>query len=275
MLMKKAIWFTLAVAFALLPAIAQAQEAKDLLGISLGDGSIYEKSLKALTILLVLAILLENALAVIFNWRLYLTYFVNKGVRTLVMIAVSWAIVWTFHLDVLSALIDAYNNSPTPTAGADGRWFVTQFLTALIIAGGSSGVYSLMKALGYRKDVPEDVIAPKPPKDRGWVSVRTTRVQAVGAIFVKVKEVATPPKDVPSPIAGVVGGRRMPLGDVFFRNPNHFPQSGGYPLVANKLYEVTVEGKDVNGDNLIRPEKAEDRLMTLAPGAIVDLEVTI
>src|SRR5689334_10304627 len=38
----------------------------------LPGGQIYEKSLAALTMLFVLAVLLENAFAVIFNWRVFL-----------------------------------------------------------------------------------------------------------------------------------------------------------------------------------------------------------
>lgn len=234
---------------------------------ALGNNEIYSKSLAALTMLLVLAILLENALAVIFNWRLFLTYFSAKGTRTLIMIAAAWLLVAGLHIDIIASLMDVY----LETAVRSG--VETQFLTALILAGGSSGVYSIMKVLGYRQDVPQDVIAPKPPPTKAWLAVRTRRVNARGPILVKVKEVTPLPKDVPSPIAGVVGGGRVPLGDIFFRNPNRFPQSGGYTLDANKLYEVTVEGEDGNGQPIVKPDG--NRLYVFAPGAIVDLEVNI
>jgi len=266
-LMKKVVWLAATAALAMFPTIVAAQE-KGLLG-AIGDGNVYEPSLKALTILLVLAILLENALAVIFNWRLFLIYFSRKGVRTLVMVAVSWVIVAMSNLDVVAELIRAYTGETPPSPDPSGRWFVTQLLTALILSGGSAGVYSVMKSLGYRKDVPDEVITPKPAWTKGWISVRTTAVEAKGPILVKVQEVT--PATPPAPIAGIVGGRRTPLKDIFFRNPNYFPQSEGYPLDVGKAYEITLESVDANGNLIAKP--AANNPIALAPGAIVDLYV--
>lgn len=66
---------------------ADAEAAKS--EVALGKNALYEKSLAALTMLLVLAVLLENAFSVIFNWRVFLTYFSLRGVKTIVMVTVS------------------------------------------------------------------------------------------------------------------------------------------------------------------------------------------
>ncbi|NJO37350.1 MAG: hypothetical protein HC871_06670, partial [Rhizobiales bacterium] len=134
--------------------LAWAQDANPL---ALGDEAIYGKSLAALTILLVLAILIENALAVIFNWRVFLTYFSLRGIRTPIMIAVAFVVARLFEIDLVAALMAAYG-SPNADSGP-----VSMFLTALILGGGSSSVNNIMVALGLRERARADAIAPKAP----------------------------------------------------------------------------------------------------------------
>jgi hypothetical protein len=61
-----------------------------------------------MTILLVIAVILENAFAVMFNWRVFLAYFSVPSVKTIIMIVVSWLIVNKFDIDVMASLIAAY-----------------------------------------------------------------------------------------------------------------------------------------------------------------------
>ena len=46
-----------------------------------------------------MAVLLENAFSIIFNWRVFLTYFSLRGMKTLVMIIVSFIVVAVFNID--------------------------------------------------------------------------------------------------------------------------------------------------------------------------------
>jgi hypothetical protein len=55
------------------------------------DDSIYGKSGAALTMLFVIAVLLESAFAVIFEWRVFLAYFSVRGIKPIIMIAASLA----------------------------------------------------------------------------------------------------------------------------------------------------------------------------------------
>ena len=92
---------------AAVPALAEGQPPAAA-WVTLGDSEFYNTSLRALVILFVLAILIKSALAVIFNWRLYLALFHDRGVKTPIMIAVSAVVVWTFNIDVVHTLLAKY-----------------------------------------------------------------------------------------------------------------------------------------------------------------------
>src|SRR5262245_59081345 len=274
----------------MLVSLAPAALAQSDLALSnalaLGNSEIYARSLAALTMLFVIAVLLESAFATIFNWRVFLTYFSLRGVRTLIMVAISLVVVNIFDVDILANIIAAYKLTPNPDAGASALAFerevaatsgpVSLFVTALILAGGSAGVNNVLSALGYRNERREEEIFPKPPKDKAWIAVRVTRVDSVGQILVKVAE-RTPgetgvPADIPAPIAGTVYARRPSLRELLLRNTNRFPQNGGYTVTQHKIYSISVEGKDKDG-TMIR--KLDDQFFVFAPGAIVDLDVTL
>src|SRR6516225_10013948 len=56
--------------------------------------TVYSTSLSVLTMLFVVALLLESAFSTIFNWRVFLTYFSTRGVKTIIMIVISLIIVY-------------------------------------------------------------------------------------------------------------------------------------------------------------------------------------
>jgi hypothetical protein len=161
----------LANAVLLLVAAAAVAAAPDN-PLTLGDQAIYEKSLAALTMLFVIAILLENAFAIIFNWRVFLAYFSSRGVKTIVMIVGSLIVVNVFDVDIVASLISAYKAAAEPSGP------VSKFITALILAGGSTGVYNRMYALGYRSERREAELNAKPHwTRRGWQSGSTAGMQ--------------------------------------------------------------------------------------------------
>jgi hypothetical protein len=258
------------VAFTAFPAMAQTAASNP---IALTD-DIYAKSLSALTILLVTAVLLESAFATIFNWRVFLTYFSLRGVKTIVMVIISLLVVKLFNLDVLASLIAAYK---TPKGALESvaveSGAVSQFVTALILAGGSNGVYNLLSALGYRSNREEEV-APKPREDEAWVAIRVKRQNAVGEVQVSIQPAAPLAAGTPAPsaIAGTIGFKRPSLLELLLRNTNRFPQNGGYVVKPNLPYSIFVEGKDANG-TLIKG--LDQKLYVFSPRAVVDFEVTL
>ncbi len=241
--------------------------------IALTD-EIYAKSLSALTILLVTAVLLESAFATIFNWRVFLTYFSLRGVKTIIMVVISLLVVKLFNLDVLASLIAAYK---TPVGAVESvpvvSGAVSQFVTALVLAGGSNGVYNLLSALGYRSNREEEV-APKPRDDEAWVAIRAKRENAVGEIQVSIQPAGplAAGTTVPPAIAGTIGFKRPGLLELLLRNVNRFPQNGGYVVKPNVPYMIVVEGKDASGASIRR---MEEKLYVLSPRAVVDFEVTL
>lgn len=239
---------------------------------------VYSASAKSLTILFVTAVVLESAFAVIFNWRVFLAYFDTKGVKTIVMIAVSLLVVWIFNLDVVATLIAAYT---LPATGGDQATLAAEvaknsgpisiLITAFVLAGGSSGIHNIMYALGFRSSRDTD-ITPKPPRDEAWVSIRVRRLNAAAPVQVAVSKVdATPDGVVPPALAGTIRFRRPTLAELLFRNVDRFPQNGGYVVEPNQIYRIEVEASDGNGKLLDR----FDRYYKFAPRAIVDFDVQI
>ena len=236
----------------------------------INNNQLYSASMAALTMLFVVAVLLENAFAVIFNWRVFLTYFSLRGVKTIIMVGASLLIVWQFRIDVMANLIAVYQSSSSaPTKPASNAF--TLFITALILAGGSAGINRIMVALGFRGDRQEE-IAPKPPTNKAWISVRISRKQAASQVFVKVREISPADANSPSPIAGEVAFKRPPLAGLLFPDVNRFPENGGYTVLPNVVYAISVESKDNEGNDLIALNAQN---YVFAPGAIVDFFVIL
>jgi hypothetical protein len=254
------------------PATDKAAAARNPL--SLDNDQIYSKSLAALTMLFVIAVLLENAFSVIFNWRVFLAYFSVRGVKTIIMIAISLLIVNAFGIDVMASLIAAYKSPPKglPVDPASISGPASLFVTALILAGGSAGVNKIMTALGFRNDRREEDVAPRPPSNKAWVAVRVNRQEATTEVFVKIREVGPAGVNDPAPIAGVVGLKRARLAGLLFRDVNRFPENGGYTITPNVVYAITVETKNAQGNPLTA---LQGQTYVFAPGAIVDFEVTL
>ncbi len=258
-------WALVIIALLAGSTLAQDQNANPL---ALGSNAIYNESLKALTVLFVTAVLLESAFSIIFNWRVFLAYFSSRGVKTIIMVAVSLLIVNIFDLDILGDLIRAY----TGTTAAPEMQPVSAFVTALMLAGGSAGVYNVLVALGYRQNR-EEVVAPKPSQDEAWIAIRVKKQNAVGEVRVLVEPVnPVPAGPNPPAIAGTIGFRRPRLFELLVRNTNRFPQSGGYVVHPNVPYLIEVEGADANGTPL---KRLGGRSYVFAPRAIVDFDVTM
>jgi hypothetical protein len=266
------IWGLAVFAFILLAAGAASPAAAQAVTFppnSLNDEAIYKASISALTQLLVMAVLLESAFALIFSWRVFRTYFSLNGTRTVVMVAVSIATVWTFpYLDLVARLMAAFQGQ------AQSSIWVSQLITALILAGGSSGVNNVMRALGYRSAAADEAPKQVAPRGKAWIAVHVRRDKAVGPVLITVRRTddrATDPR-APAPIAGSIGFDRPGILELLLQNPNRFPRSGGYELLADQIYEIGISARGPEGE-IADPLKGQK--FAFADGAIVDLRYTI
>ncbi|MDW9593540.1 hypothetical protein GOA63_15130 [Sinorhizobium meliloti] len=271
--------FTLSPVLAMLSTTALAQAEQRPIGLS---DAVYSTSLSALTVLFVTAVILESAFSVIFNWRVFLSYFSASGVKTVVMVVVSLLVVYIFNLDVVASLVAAYKMPTGTGTSVDASAFAanveqisgptSSIITAMVLAGGSAGVNNLLNALGFRSNR-ETRTEPAPPEDEAWVAVKVKRVNAVGLVHVSVSKVSLPSGEVPPPaIAGSVSSSRPWIGDLLLRSVDRFPQNGGYVVKPNEVYRILVQGTDAEGRELTR---LGNRYFVFAPRAIVDFQVEI
>jgi hypothetical protein len=222
----------------------------------------YEQGFKALFLIFVLAVILESGLAVLFNWRPFVEKFNARAVRPLVSFVAAYIIVFMFDLDILTTMVNAINASQVDASQVPGR-----LLTALVIAGGSAGVNSLMVALGFRQvRTPENAV-PKPVIDEGWISVSINRKKAVGPVTVSIGEQA----DGHTPVVTLIKETSRPKS-FFFHNPGRFPGSGGYSVKAGSVVTVVVTAAANSADKTITTTWGPNRI---AQRAIIDLEFDV
>ena len=96
-----------------------------------------------LLIFLVMSVVFEVALTPVFNWRVFLARFEGKGVKTPTVIILAFFVFWRYDLDIVRDLLVALGYEAELSFGG-------QFLTALLIAGGSDGVLRVFTRLGIR-----------------------------------------------------------------------------------------------------------------------------
>jgi len=92
---------------------------------------------------LVLSVVFEAAMTPIFNWRFFLKHFEGKGVKTPLVVGLAFLIFWSYDLDIIRDLLKIWDESIKISLGG-------QFITALLIAGGSDGVFRIFTKLGIR-----------------------------------------------------------------------------------------------------------------------------
>lgn len=101
-----------------------------------------------LFLVLALSLVFESAMSVLFDWRLFIRYFEGRGVKTPLIIAVAFLVFLNYNLDIVAELLRGF---PSIRAqNIDGPTLPGQLLTALLIAGGSGGVFRIFARLGIR-----------------------------------------------------------------------------------------------------------------------------
>ena len=110
------------------------------------DSSHYENVLGALIMLVILSLILERALAVVFEWSVWREWLVAKKLRAPIALGVAYVICIWADFDVLSVLFAKEN-------GYSGDFSLGPLITAAVIAGGSKGAILLFQGvLGFGRD---------------------------------------------------------------------------------------------------------------------------
>jgi hypothetical protein len=226
----------------------------------------YPEAFKALFLLLVLAIVLEMALAILFNWRPFVETFNSRAVKPVVSLAFATALVYMFQIDLVTSLARLISPN-VPALDDTGR-----ILTAMVIAGGSAGVNNLMVGLGFRQQRTPETVTPKPPADKGWISVGIVRTDTIkGPVTVAIGKADATTGKVPV----VASLERSASGRVyryFFRDRGRFPGSGGYAVAKGD--EITVKANAAKAEGSGTVEKTWGPHV-IADGAIIDLTLTM
>ena len=235
------------------------------------SGEALSASFKVLLSALVLAVLLESAFALLFNWRVYKIYLSGQAWRSIIMFAGAMLVVQAFKFDLIASLLEAYNPGAKVREGVDG----TSVLTAMILAGGSSSINSLFLGLGLRSPQEPEVKIAKADPD-AWISVR---VKGSTQAEVSVTEVIPPtPSAIPTTV-GVTGASKPPIKEVLFGAKQRIPPFSGYRVSPTLYYAITVKdvptGRlyDVSGKPVESPAQAVPH--RFASKAIVDFTVEI
>jgi hypothetical protein len=129
------------------PVFAVQGTSKDTPGEK--PGTIVEIDMKdvgsVLLVFLVLSVVFEVALTPLFNWRVFMARFEGEGYKIPITVALAFIVFWGYGLDIISDLLTAMNKPIGVSLGG-------QILTALLIAGGSSGVFQIFTKLKIRME---------------------------------------------------------------------------------------------------------------------------
>lgn len=233
-----------------------------------------QKAFVVLMAAFVLALLLESAFALLFNWRLFQEFFVGRAWRTPIMFAISLVIVRRFDLDLLEQVFAAYRGQQP-----DGGW-LSSILTAMIISGGSVGVNSIMVGLGFRSPIPKaeaEANKIKLDSDEAYVSLDVRDPERGRKLSIEMLQTIGTGEHYPTlaVIGGNHGGR---LKAILFPNRARVPRSGGMRVQASgKCYRFVIRdletGKyyNIDGQPIDSINKATE--FSFAPKAFVDFVV--
>lgn len=106
------------------------------------------KVINVLFLVLALSLVFESAMSVLFDWRIFIRYFEGRGVKTPLIIAVAFLVFLNYDLDIVAELLRGFPGIHAQNIG--DATLPGQILTALLIAGGSGGVFRIFARLGIR-----------------------------------------------------------------------------------------------------------------------------
>lgn len=233
-----------AVALPVAQALAQGT-APEAAAASDGTNLIYSASADALTKLAVIAVILEQALAIIFDWKLFRETFDRQAVKPIVSFLFALAIVHQFQIDMLANLVDIYNGPAISTPSG----MISKLITALVLAGGSGGINRILQKLGVRTNLNlKDDPAPAPTQ--AFVSVVPMPKSSDGTIT-SVTVVAIDSGNVLHSLGTVPGSSvgKDPTGirAWFLQEKGRFPGSGGFAINPG-LWSIRLDAVDGIGN---------------------------
>ena len=228
-------------------------------------------------ILLLVAILLESALAILFNWRPFVEIFNARAVRPLIAFGVSLVFVISYQFDAVSALMSAVTQ--TNSVGLP----LGKILTAAILAGGSAGINTLLVALGFREVKTPTTAGPRPNPNEAWVALKILpESDLTDDVRVHIGPfIPDAPNDVTKiPLVAVLPASHMKertaIWRFFFSETNRFPSYGGHSVPLGERCQIAIVA------NSSQSEKGTSRAIfpipegfLPAPGAIIDFSIQI
>jgi hypothetical protein len=134
---------TRAIAATILVVATSFAAAQETAALNSPEGNLTGRVGEVLLVFLVLSIAFEVALTPIFNWRIFLAHFEGRGFKTPITVILAFFVFWSYQLDIVRDLLVALGYQARLSLGG-------QFLTALLIAGGSDGVFRIFTKLGIR-----------------------------------------------------------------------------------------------------------------------------
>ncbi len=214
----------------------------------------------------VVVVFIESAMSAIFNWRVYRAIVNYRSMKTPVLWAVGLAVVATYHYDIFNIIMA----SVKPVAASSAGSWLTYAVSALMIAGGSSGINTLFLRLGIRSPIAEEPVKPALSMTEAWLSVKVTRTAARGPIQIAIEEVAGGPA---LPLVGSLQERTLGqrLRDAFGADSMRFPSYGGWTIKAGQSYRITAIATAESANGLVSQSKVIYE-GAFAPRAIVDLQ---
>jgi hypothetical protein len=258
-------------------ACAPAAERRYLVRID-SDPNIPQAALgeafRILVAAFVLAVLLESAFELLFNWRLFQEYFVGKAWRTPIMFAISLLVVDQFDFDPLAQVFSAYQGG----APQDTDDWLTLNLSAMILAGGSVGVNRIMTSLGIRSPFPKiEQERARLSDQEAYLSVTVRAKDGANQFAVNMSESAADP-GTPQ-VLGIIGGNgEGRLRNLFFPTSLRIPRSGGMRVAVDTAYRITVTDLRTGAvfDIYGKPASvAAAPLLRFAPRAFVDIVIVL
>ncbi len=271
---RRMVLIALAAAFMVSPAIAQELKAQ---GFARAD-----KLLTELLALFVVVTILESAMTTIFQWRVYRMLFNARAVKSVVMVLVGWGVVSLFDYDVFSRILALAGVGAAEVGAETLKTRPSGFSTAmsaLVLAGGSAGVNTLLRQFGFRALSSEEGTAPPLKEDEAWVSITIRRNRAIGAVRVHLDEIATAADEAPA-LLGVVDDRWAitKVFEMMLATPGRVPSYGGRKVKVGQSYRITATGlKKPDNGAAGEPEPFREEIYAgrFASRAIIDLVAKI
>lgn len=246
------------------------------------DPALIGKTIRLLFAMLIIAVILESAFAVLFNWRVFLEFFDGRGIRTLVMFLAAYLVVVRFDMDFVADLLKIYLLPVTSS-------IETRLLTALVLAGGSASVNALMVALNLRENRKVEDLAQKPPKTKAWIALKVHRKNAQKIIEITQHSKPITAGTTSQELLGLVRPQNVfqRLAKYFWRDVERLPMTAGIEVQPGIEYTFVIRGInrdgveifcDASGQSLSNSDGTytpNPRAYVFAQGAIIDFEITL